>query len=74
MTDPELPNHLRYALTFGGLLVGAVAALIIEFGVRGGRRRLGIIAWSLLAGLVGAVFLVINVANIVGETITPGAG
>jgi hypothetical protein len=72
--DPELPNHLLYMLVFGGLLLGAVVALIVETGVRGGRRRLGMIVWSVLAGLVGALFLVINIANVLGESANPGAG
>jgi hypothetical protein len=72
--DPELPNHLLYMLVFGGLLLGAAVTLIVELGVRGGRRRLGMIVWSVLAGLVGALFLVINIANVLGESAHPGAG
>lgn len=74
MMDAELPNHLLYALVFGAVLVGAVVTLIIEFGARGGRRRFGIVVWSVLAGLLGAVFLAINVANVLGESVNPGAG
>ena len=74
MMDAELPTHLLYALVFGAVLAGAVVALIIEFGTRGGRRRFGIIVWSVLAGLLGGLFLIINVANVLGESVNPGAG
>lgn len=74
MMDAELPTHLLYMLVFGGLLVCAVAALFVELGARGGKRRRGLIFWSVVAGLVGALFFVINVANVVTETNTPGAG
>lgn len=74
MSDPELPTHLLYALVFGGLLFGAVTVLVIETGVRGGRRRLGMIVWSVLAGLVGAVLFAVNVANVLSESINPGPG
>jgi hypothetical protein len=74
MMDAELPNHLLYMLVFGSVLLGAVVALIIEFGTRGGRRRRGMVVWSVLAGLVGAVFFVLNVANVVTESMGTGAG
>jgi len=74
MMDAELPTHLLYMLVFGGLLVCAVAALIVELGVRGGKRRGGLIFWSVVAGLVGALFFVINVANVLTETSSQGAG
>jgi hypothetical protein len=74
MMDAELPTHLLYMLVFGSVLVGAVAALIIEFGTRGGRRRYGVVVWSVLAGLLGAVFFVLNVANVLTESMHPGAG
>ena len=70
--QPELPNHLLYMLVFGGLLLCAVVALVIELGSRGGKRRLGMIVWSVLAGLVAALFLVINIANVIGESGTAG--
>ena len=72
--DPELPNHLLYMLVFGIVVFGAAVTLIIETGTRGGRRRFGMIVWSVLAGLVGALFLVINIANVVGDSVNPGAG
>jgi O-antigen/teichoic acid export membrane protein len=73
MMDAELPTHLLYVLGFGGLVVVAVVALVVEMGGRTGRRRFGIIAWSVLAGLVGALFLVINIANVLSESGSPGA-
>jgi hypothetical protein len=72
--QPELPTHLLYMLVFGGLLLCAVVALVVELGSRGGKRRRGMIFWSVLAGLVAAVFLVINIANVIGESGNVGAG
>jgi O-antigen/teichoic acid export membrane protein len=74
MMDAELPTHLLYLLVFGGVVLVAVITLVVETGARTGRRRFGMIVWSVLAGLVGAVFLVINIANVISESSTPGAG
>lgn len=74
MMDAELPMHLLYMLVFGAVVLGAVVTLIIETGTRGGRRRFGMIVWSVLAGLAGALFLVINIANVLSESTHPGAG
>jgi threonine/homoserine/homoserine lactone efflux protein len=74
MMDAELPLHLLYMLVFGAVLLGAVVALVVETGTRDGKRRIGMIAWSVLAALVGAVFLVINIANVISESGNPGAG
>jgi heme/copper-type cytochrome/quinol oxidase subunit 3 len=73
MADAELPTHLLYMLVFGGLVLAAFAVLAVESGARG-KRRFGMIVWSVLAGLVGAVFFVINVANVITESSHPGAG
>ena len=72
--DAELPMHLLYMLVFGGVVLVAVAVLVVETGARTGKRRFGMIVWSVIAGLVGAVFLVINIANVLTETRGPGAG
>jgi hypothetical protein len=74
MMDAELPTHLLYMLVFGGLVLAAAAALFVELGVRGGKRRRGLIFWSVVGGLIGALFFVINVANVLTETAGPGAG
>ena len=72
--DPELPTHLLYMLVFGSVVFVAVVTLIVETGTRGGRRRFGMIVWSVLAGLAGALFFVINLANVLGGSTSPGAG
>jgi O-antigen/teichoic acid export membrane protein len=72
--DAELPMHLLYLLVFGGVVLVAVITLFIELGTREGKRRFGMIAWSVLAGLIGAVFVVINLANVITESGNPGAG
>ena len=74
MMDAELPTHLLYALTFGAVVLGAITVIIVETGVRTGKRRISIMAWSALTILIGGVFLVINVANVITETANPGAG
>lgn len=74
MADAELPTHLLYTLVFGGLVVGAVVALFIEFGVKTGKRRLGMAFWSVLVGLIGSVLFAVNIVNVVTESTNPGAG
>ena len=71
MANPELPNHLLYALVFGILVLGAVIFLFIETGTprNVGRRRPGILALTVLIGLVGAAFLVLNLANIIHDQV-----
>jgi uncharacterized membrane protein YdcZ (DUF606 family) len=74
MTDGELPMHLLYALVFGGLVVTAIIALFIELGTRTGKRRLGMMAWFVVGGLIGAIFFAINIANVLSESGNQGAG
>ncbi len=74
MADAELPTHLLYTLVFGALVVGAIIALFIEFGVKTGKRRLAMAFWSVVAGLVGAVLFAVNVVNVITESTNPGAG